>query len=598
MRKISYQNNPELSERIHLDITSGKINELHCDLLDISNGKIEEYFKYKEIEQELDRKFKNQPEDIYSQSTDDLQQLVTAQMTHFLDERIINYTEHHPGEAQNLKVIVRKKQKFPRGLFGNLKKAFPFILAGIRDYAEYIPLEKDLFDLIVIDEASQVSIAQALPALIRGKKIVILGDEKQFSNVKASNASKVINQEYKSRVNSSFAEERIQGEDTKGWMNKVKENFDIKNSILKFSRFIRNYECRLKKHFRCYPEIISYSDKYFYDRTLQCTKIRGKDIEEIIKFDFIDHDGKIDEFRNTNELEVDFIISKLKEFKEKDLVQSLGIITPHREQATLLSNRIYELPERDWLFDKCKLKIMTFDTCQGEERDYIFYSMVATREKDRLKWIFLKDFNSINDEIEGTIKAQRLNVGFSRAKECIHFVLSKPIEEFQGEIRNALIHYRKELESGKKRIIGGTDECSEMERKVQDYFYKTRFYKENAEEIQFIPQFPIGDYLRQLDKNYNHPRYKVDFLLLYNGKKIVLEYDGFKEHFSNLDEVDELNYEYYMNADDVYRQKVLEGYGYEFLRINKFNLGNNPIEILNERLGDIVKKKPSNPQPQ
>jgi superfamily I DNA and/or RNA helicase len=48
------------------------------------------------------------------------------------------------------------------------------MLAGIRDYSEYIPLEKDLFDLIIIDEASQVSIAQSLPALIRGKKIIIL----------------------------------------------------------------------------------------------------------------------------------------------------------------------------------------------------------------------------------------------------------------------------------------------------------------------------------------------------------------------------------------------------------------------------------------
>jgi len=215
--------------------------------------------------------------------------------------------------------------------------------------------------------------------------------------------------------------------------------------------------------------------------------------------------------------------------------------------------------------------------------------MVATREKDRLKWIFLKDFSSINDEVDGTIKSQRLNVGFSRAKECIHFVLSKPIEEFQGEIKNALFHYKKELEIGKKIIFRKLN--SKMEYKVDEIFHNTKFYKENKEQIEFIPQFPIGDYLRQLDKNYNHPDYKVDFLLIFEDKKIVIEYDGFKEHFVDLGEVNESNYQHYMKEDDIYRQKVLEGYGYEFLRINRFNIGDDPVEILNERLHDLVKKK-------
>jgi very-short-patch-repair endonuclease len=318
-------------------------------------------------------------------------------------------------------------------------------------------------------------------------------------------------------------------------------------------------------------------------------KIRGKPIEDVIKIEVIDHDGKFDENKNTNELEIKHIISKLKEFKEKNIEQSLGIITPHREQVTLLFDKINELPERDWLFNKCKLKIMTFDTCQGEERDYIFYSMVAVKEKDRLNWIFLKDFSLISDEIDGTIKSQRLNVGFSRAKECIHFVLSKPIEDFQGEIKNAMLHYQNELKIGKERIV--KEFVSEMEYKIDEIFHNTKFYKDNKEKISFIPQFELGKYLKQLNKDYNHPNYKVDFLLIFNGSKIVIEYDGFKEHFVDRTEVNESNYKYYMKADDVYRQKVLEGYGYKFLRINRFNIGKNPVEKLDERLQDLIKKK-------
>jgi superfamily I DNA and/or RNA helicase/very-short-patch-repair endonuclease len=579
---------PNFAKNIDLKISIEDISKTSCILLNCSDQEIEEYLKHKILQSKLEKQFNSQPEDRFLNSINEIEDLTTARMTYFLDKRIIEYTQNHANEVGTLKNIVRKKKKFPKDLFQNLKKAFPCILAGIRDYAEFIPLEKNLFDLIIIDEASQVSIAQALPALIRGKQIIVLGDDKQFSNVKANNASKVTNQELKRRVQDVFLEEKTDA-NKNGWLEKVKENFDIKNSILKFLRFIRNYECQLKKHFRCYPEIISYSDKYFYDNTLQCMKIRGKKIEDVIKIDIIDHDGKVDENKNTNELEAKYIIEKIKEFKKSGIEQSLGIITPHREQVTLLFDKINELPERDWIFGrKCKLKIMTFDTCQGEERDYIFYSMVATKEKDRLNWIFLKDFSSIADEIDGTIKSQRMNVGFSRAKECIHFVLSKPIEEFQGEIKNAMLHYQNELKIGKKRIMKKMD--SKMEYKIDEIFHNTKFYKENKDNIEFIPQFELGKYLKQLNRDYSHPNYKVDFLLIFNGLKIVIEYDGFKEHFIDREEVNESNYKYYMKDDDIYRQKVLEGYGYKFLRINRFNIGDDPIETLDSRLQNLVKK--------
>ncbi|MBT4849866.1 hypothetical protein HON36_03370 [Candidatus Parcubacteria bacterium] len=587
---VDIKNNyKDFTERIKLNIDINKVNNASSDLFNFSDEEIKEYTQFKKLEENLEKIFNEQPQDLYSDNIVELEDLTTARMTYFLDERIIKYTQNFASEVGTLKNIISKKQRFPKELFKNLKKAFPCMLAGIRDYAEFIPLEKNLFDLIIIDEASQVSIAQALPALVRGKQVIILGDDKQFSNVKANNASKVTNQELRKKVQKAFVDSKGGNLDDKGWETKVKENFDIKNSILKFTKFIFNYECQLRKHFRCYPEIISYSDKFFYGNNLQCMKIRGKSIEDVIKFDVIKHDGKFDENKNTNELEINFIIDKLKEFNKKNIVQSIGIITPHREQVTLLFDRINGMSERDWLFGQCKLKIMTFDTCQGEERDYIFYSMVATKEKDRLNWIFLKDFSSIKEENDGTIKSQRMNVGFSRAKECMHFVLSKPIEEFNGEIKNAMIHYKNELESGKKRIIKKLD--SKMEYKVEEIFYNTKFYKDNKDNIEFIPQFEIGKYLKQLNKDYNHPNYKVDFLLIFNNLKIVIEYDGFKEHFINIDEVDESNYQYYMKEDDIYRQKVLEGYGYKFLRINRFNIGENPIEILNNRLENLVKKK-------
>jgi len=583
---------PEIFEKIGMNLKNINLNVIDCKLLNYTDIEIKDYLNFKRLERKLDKQFNGQPNDDYIDLIEELERQVAMKMTYFLDERIINYTRNCPGDVRTLRGIISKKQKFPKYMFNDLKKSFPCMLAGIRDYAEYIPFEKDLFDLIIIDEASQVSIAQALPALIRGKQIVVLGDDKQFSNVKSNNASNVINKKHESDIRGIFRTADYDEDRIRTYLSKVEDNFDIKNSILKFLEFIRNYRCVLKKHFRCYPEIISYSKKYFYDNTLQCMKVRSEPIESVIKFDFIKHDGKIDEYKNTNDLEVDYIIEKIKELKENGFKKTLGIITPHREQVTLLTEKIYNLPERDWIINKdgCHLKIMTFDTCQGEERDYIFYSMVATKEKDRLKWVFPADMvaNFGNIAPEEKIKWQRLNVGFSRAKDCIHFVLSKPVEEFQGEIKNALFHYKQELELGKKKKIGGTDENSPMEEKIQKYIYQTDFYNEYSPEV--IPQFPIGEYLKQLDKNYIHPNYKVDFLMIYKNEKIIIEYDGFKEHFLADEPIDSSNYKYYMKDDDVYRQKVLEGYGYKFLRVNKFNLGEDPVKTLDEGLREIVKK--------
>jgi very-short-patch-repair endonuclease len=78
--------------------------------------------------------------------------------------------------------------------------------------------------------------------------------------------------------------------------------------------------------------------------------------------------------------------------------------------------------------------------------------------------------------------------------------------------------------------------------------------------------------------------------LKFDELKIVIEYDGFKEHFIDREEVNESNYLHYMKDDDIYRQKVLEGYGYKFLRINRFNIGDDPVETLDYRLQNLLKK--------
>jgi very-short-patch-repair endonuclease len=549
--------------------------------------------RYINLRQKIEKGFKNLPASDYVNQMKILEDLITAQMTYKMDGRLLNFYEHNKNDATAIREIIRKKQRFPKDQFLKLKEAFPCILAGIRDYAEYIPLEPEIFDLVIIDEASQVSISQAFPALIRAKKVLILGDKKQFSNVKTAQARTNTNREFLNNLADSF-KKNISDDPAK--IVRL-EKFNIKTSILEFFEFITNYNTQLLKHFRGYKEIISYSNKYFYQDNLQVMKIRGKTIDDVLRFSFTEHDGKIELLQNSNMPEVQFIISELKKMKEVDSNLSAGIITPHTNQQKLLIDEINKIPEREYFFDKLRLKIMTFDTCQGEERDIIFYSMVATKDEDRLWGVFIKNLGDVNIEEDGKIKVQRLNVGFSRAKERMHFVLSKPIEDYNGSVGEALRHYQFMLKEAKKeRSVEEVDKNSKMEPEVMNWFYQTNFWKENKDSIEFIPQFEIGKYLRQLDRTYNHPCYKVDFLLVYKDElheehKIIIEYDGFREHFENIDEVNELNYDHYLSDDDMYREKVLEGYGYKFLRINKFNIGNNPIATLDDRVANLLKKK-------
>lgn len=564
-------------------------------LLRSTDSDFDRVVRYLSLNEKITQAFiRIEPSD-YGNSKKKIEQLVTLRMTYLLDKRVVEFYENNRATAKALGSIIKSKGKFPRDEFTKLKSSFPCILAGIRDYAEYIPLAPEIFDLVIIDEASQVSIAQAFPALLRAKKVIVLGDKRQFSNIKAAQARSDTNMEYLNNLEHSFRE-NVSRDPTK--LVKL-QKFNIKTSILEFFEFITNFNIRLMKHFRGYKELISYSNKYFYEDTLQVMKIRGKPIDDALKLTFIEHDGKKELSQNSNMPEIEFIISELQQLKTTGSNATVGLITPHTNQQKLAMEMISKTPDRDHFFDVNKLKIMTFDTCQGEERDLIFYSMVATEESDRLWGVFIKNLADVDLEEESKIKAQRLNVGFSRAKECIHLVLSKPLDKYSGAIGDALRHYQRTLlDARSERTVADVDQRSAMEPAVLNWFYQTQFWEENRSNAELIPGFEIGKYLRQLDKTYSHPQYVVDFLLVYHDDghehKIIIEYDGFKEHFHDTDRSNEFRHDYYYSEGDVYREKVIESYGYKFLRINKFNIGNNPIETLDSRIKTLIKEEPVN----
>ncbi len=517
-----------------------------------------------------------------------LERLNTSVMNAHVDARLISFMDNNRSDAKALAGLISNRQKFPEEKFDKVRESFPVIVASIREFGEYMPLAPDLFDVVVIDEASQVSVAQALPALLRARKVVVLGDDKQFSNVKSSNASIELNDKYRSNLVNHFRTHISQQADVLQRLGM----FDVKRSILDFASLTASYEVMLRKHFRSYPELIGYSSSTFYNHQLQAIKIRGKPVEEVIRFDQIDASAA-KATRGTNQAEAQFILDRLLELVEQDNPPSVGIITPFREQQTLLSKLLFSHAKGRDFEDKLNLKAWTFDTCQGEERHIIFYSMVATDGNDALNYIFPVSMADAQQAVEEKLKVQRLNVGFSRAQETIWIVHSKPLDQYRGSIGQALQHYAQVLDKAANQAHSNqTDQSSPMEAKVLDWFYATGFYQANMAEIEVLPQFEIGSYLRQLDATYEHPAWRVDFLILVRTLKkvvqIVIEYDGFEHHFRKGASVNEGNHQRYLLEADLERQLTLESYGYRFLRINRFNLGSDPIATMSDRLTRLV----------
>ena len=61
-----------------------------------------------------------------------------------------------------------------------INNAFPIIIATTQEVAKYISAEKELFDYVIFDEASQLLPGQALPSIYRAKKAIIIGDPHQM----------------------------------------------------------------------------------------------------------------------------------------------------------------------------------------------------------------------------------------------------------------------------------------------------------------------------------------------------------------------------------------------------------------------------------
>jgi len=476
--------------------------------------------------------------------------------------------------------------------------------------SRHFPMDEDLIDVLVIDEASQVSIAESISLILRAKQVVVFGDEYQYGAVGAFNVNSkysagyfrdIINayqddynvsatdQEENELIQEVSKEIKEDEQEVEQVLQPMQDNageilwlktFNIRTSTLSFAKAIANYTTSLREHYRSFPEIIDYSNEFFYKPAqldLSVNRIRTKPIGEVLQFIPVETRGNSGS--NVNLDEIDAIILDLESRIKSGFKGSVGIITSFREQQARTEQALNEKLNMPELKKNYDLAIWFVGDVQGEERDIVYYSLVEDSKYANA------ELRNIYPVIDGTadnirsLKMQRLNVGFSRAKDTMIFVHSMPINEYsKTRLGDAIRHYDKVLDESKKNDFFVEDPTifeSPPEKDLYNLLISTSFVKTHREHVKIIPQFKIGEYIRA-EYARQIPRYRVDFLVTFSkgGKEqtLILEYDGVEYHTKNPDIVTKHNFTQEYLDYDISRQIELQSYGYRFLRLNKFNL--------------------------
>ena len=254
------------------------------------------------------------------------------------------------------------------------------------------PRTDGLFDLLVIDEASQCDVASALPLILRAKQIVIIGDPMQLRHI--------------SKVD---VEEELA---IKRYLN-LSAATHLKYSEESLWDYVRDWlpwcgndaPCVLENHYRCHPDIIGYSNNMFY-RTLAigglnvCTPRIDDNPQGVV---WVDIQGRqTSPTANRNEAEARKAVELAKKLAQTIAGATIGIVTPFTAQAERI-NAMIPVELRD------RTIVDTVHKFQGDEKDIMIYSLVVTNNSpdSKIRWIDYKVPNLVNVAVT---RAKRLLV--------------------------------------------------------------------------------------------------------------------------------------------------------------------------------------------
>ena len=377
--------------------------------------------------------------------------------------------------------------------------------------SETLPAEIGKFDLVIIDEASQSDL-WALPALLRGKKLLVVGDDKQVSPDGIGLAEERI-KDLKNR----FLRVQIHGDQ----LTPEKSLYDLAKVVFAGEMVM------LREHFRCVAPIIEFSKRQFYNHEIRPLRIprASERLDPPLIDVFVRGGVRSGATNKINEAEAKGIVKEIKAVIKDPICKgrTIGVVSLlGSEQA----HRIFDLIRREIPAEEIVARKMTVGdarTFQGKERDIMFLSMVATRE----------------EKTTATMQTyeQRFNVAASRARDRMYLYRSVELSDLNKVDLKALLieHFRTPFHEDPTRTRFLRDLCeSDFERAMFDALTQKGY------RVQ--PQVKVGGYRIDLVVDGNEDR------------RLAVECDGDKYHGPG------------QWTHDMARQRILERAGWTFWR--------------------------------
>ena len=394
------------------------------------------------------------------------------------------------------------------------EKASPAIPCWIMPHyrvSESLPVAMGEFDLVIIDEASQSDLT-ALPALLRAKKVLIVGDDQQVSpegvGLEEDKIRSLMNQFLGNQVDLYRPQ-----------MSPDKSIYDL------FKVVFAQGQIMLREHFRCVGPIIEYSKREFYNHQLQPLRIpRASERLDPPLIDVHVVDGQRGNGK-TNEGEARFILEEIRRIVSDQSMarRSIGVVSlVGSEQAKLVWDKVTRELGED-VIERHQMAFGDARTFQGKERDIMFLSMVVSGRAQASSQEMFR---------------QRYNVAASRARDRMYLVRSIAQDELSSmdSLRSSLIqHFHAPYTQNEEEVADLRQLCeSPFEREIFDALVERGY--------RLQPQVKVGSY-------------RID--LVVEGEKdarLAIECDGDRYHGPDQWE------------HDMRRQRILERAGWKFWR--------------------------------
>ncbi len=316
-------------------------------------------------------------------------------------QNVVTYRElkHQVAKKRKLWSVRKLISEYSEEVF----KLVPCWLASPETVSAIFPLqapqEEAFFDLIIFDEASQCFAEQGIPALFRGKQVVIAGDSKQLQP----------NDLYRIRFETETDD---------------LPELEIDSLLDLACQYLP--QTQLKGHYRSHSlDLIDFSNRHFYKNTLSLLPdFKELNLKEPA-INYLKVDGVWE--NNTNPIEAEAIWNLVDNLNQIYPEKSVGIVTFNAKQQ----GYIQDLLDTKSIEFTHPLFIKNIENVQGDERDFIIFSVgYAPDAKGKMSM----QFGSLN--AKGG--ENRLNVAITRAKEKV-FVVSSilpnqlRVEEAQNE---------------------------------------------------------------------------------------------------------------------------------------------------------------------